>query len=111
MSCITDEIYNNLQWQTATKDFLKELIEGTTILEADTIDEPLIDGVDLILKGKKGELIVVSFNADTENFININDVIRSHRSLQQHSLYTQEKLYKEAEEAQPLYIMWAKVPA
>lgn len=111
MSLISDEVYNNLHWEEATIDKLQELTKGATVLDAEAIDFPLIDGVDLILKGTSGELIVVSLQADIENFININDVIRSHKSLAQHIQYTETSLEPEAEEAQPLYILWAKVPA
>lgn len=111
MSLISDEVYNNLMWEEATIDTLKELIKGSTVLEAEAIDFPLIDGVDLILRGTSGELVVVSFQADIENYVNINDVVRSHKNLHQHIQYTETDIYPEAEEAQPLYILWAKVPA
>jgi hypothetical protein len=111
MSVITDEVYNNLQWELATMAQLKAIIQGATVLEADAIDEPFIDGVDLIIKGTDGRLRVVSFNADIDNFMNIYDVVQSHRDLEQHKQYMRmEELELEAIEASPLYIAIALIP-
>ena len=107
MSIITDEVYNNLQWRECTIEGLQELIKGATVLEAEAIDAPLIDGVDLILRDKKGQLLVISFNADIDHYVCINDVIRSHKSQTQHRQYLE---LEEAEEANPLYILWAVAP-
>ena len=66
MSIITDEVYNSLKWELATMDQLKAIMHGAVVLEAEAIDEPRIDGVDLIIKCTDGRLRVVSFNAELE---------------------------------------------
>lgn len=111
MSLITDEVYNNLNWERYTVDALEDLIKGAVVLEVEAIDAPLIDGVALTLKGTSGEVIVVSLDADTDNYININDVIRSHKNYRAHRQYLELTEYEDAEEAQPLYISVARVPA
>lgn len=110
MSIITDEVYNNLQWRESTIESLQELIQGATVLEADAIDAPLIDGAELVLKDKKGQLLVISFNADIDHYVCINDVIRSHKSQTQHIQYLELEEEREAEKAKPLYMLWAVAP-
>lgn len=107
MSIIKDEVYNNLQWKLCTIEDLQELIQGTTVLETDIID--FYDGVELILKDKKEQIIVIKFEADTDNYTNKNDVIRSHKSQKQHRRYLELEETLEAEEANPMFISWAIV--
>lgn len=111
MSIITDEAYNNLQWGECTIEGLQELIQGAAVLEAEAIDAPLIDGVELIIKGTDGRIRVVSFNADIDNFMNIYDVVQSHRNLELHKQYMRvEELEPDTIEANPLYIAIATIP-
>jgi len=76
---LTDNEYNSLSFKTITGAELKSLV-GFTILEAEPIDYPDTDGVQLILKGIKGELIAVCINANIDNYLTLNEAIRAVKS-------------------------------
>lgn len=109
MDLINDDKYNSLHWQDITPEELKILLRGSTILDFEAIDFPLIDGVDLYIKDKSKSVWVISIQADIDNYIHINDVVRSHKDTRQHLQYKEMQPEPEAEEANPIKIIIAKV--
>ena len=72
MSLITDKEYNDLEWKTITINQLKEIVNGATVLESYAINEPFIDGGELVIKKADGKIAIVSFNADSPDPKNID---------------------------------------
>lgn len=105
MSIISDEDYQKLHWNSATVQEFRELITGGTVLEAYGIDNPL-DGAELIFRDIKGRILVMSFTADTDNYVHVDEVIRSHKNRKLHERWLDEP---PADGFEPLYITWAVV--
>lgn len=76
---LTDNEYNSLSFNTITGAELKQLV-GFQIIEAEPINYPDTDGVELILKGKQGQLIALCINTNIDNYISLNEAIRAVRS-------------------------------
>ena len=60
-----------MEWKTITINQLKEIVNGATVLESYAINEPFIDGVELVIKKADGKIAIVSFNADSPDPKNI----------------------------------------
>lgn len=107
MSIIADNDYKNLKWKNTEEKELTQILKGAMILEVNTTKNP-VDTIEIILKGKDGALCVLRAEADTDNYININEVIETHKDQRQHRAWATDEIDPAAWKAPPLWIQWAK---
>ena len=61
---VTDEIFNNLEWETLDGMTIDALIAGAEIVGAEPVDYPMTDGLVIYMKTKSGELWTLNIGYD-----------------------------------------------
>ena len=61
---VTDEVFNNLEWETLDGMTVDALIAGAEIVGAEPTDYPITDGITIYMKTKSGELCALSVGYD-----------------------------------------------
>ena len=72
-------------------------------------DGALCGGVNLTAKSAAGDLFIVSIEADTDNFMSLREVIKSHKSRRQHRQFIELDASREPKR-NSIYIRLARVP-
>jgi len=75
---VTDEVFNNLEWETLDGMTVDALIAGAEIVGAEPTDYPLTDGLTIYIKSKSGELCALDIGYDpyTEEELELSFYIR-----------------------------------
>lgn len=109
---ITAETFDSLTWEQVTTKQLQQYMGGATIMEVQPLyddDGALCGGVNLTAKSAAGDLFIVSIEADTDNFMSLREVIKSHKSRRQHRQFIELDARREPKR-NSIYIRLARVP-
>ena len=109
---ITDEIFNNLEWSELDGLAVDELIKGASVVGSEPIDHPLTDGLIIYLKAITGKLLALDISANTEDFIDIAELIKHRHDLNRYlGLSSMAGDKHEREYHSPFLIKMAEIPA
>lgn len=109
---ITAETFDSLTWEQVTTKQLQQYMGGAAIMEVQPLyddDGALCGGVNLTAKSAAGDLFIVSIEADTDNFMSLREVIKSHKSRRQHRQFIELDARREPKR-NSIYIRLARVP-
>ena len=109
---ITAETFDSLTWEPVTTKQLQQYIGGAAIMEVQPLyddDGALCGGVNLTVKSTAGDLYIVSIEADTDNFMSLREVIKSHKNRRQHRQFIELDASREPKR-NSIYIRLARVP-
>ena len=109
---ITAETFDSLTWEQVTTKQLQQYMGGAAIMEVQPLyddDGALCGGVNLTVKSAAGDLFIVSIEADTDNFMSLREVIKSHKSRRQHRQFIELDARREPKR-DSIYIRLARVP-
>lgn len=110
---ITAETFDSLIWDPVTTEQLQQYMGGAAIMEVQPLyddDGALCGGVNLTVKSAAGDLFIVSIEADTDNFMSLREVIKSHKSRRQHRQFLEMDARKEKKYSPILLLYIAKIP-
>jgi hypothetical protein len=111
MKPLSKRAYNNLDWQVITLSDLQRLLKGSTVLGVrNPTDDTYTVEAELYIKDRYSKKHIVSFSANLIDFLNIKDVVDSHKDIEKHKEYMKiDELDIYSVEAPPMYICEAEI--
>lgn len=67
MMIVTDDEYNNLDWEPLDGMKVNEMVEGLTALGAEPTDYPETDAITFFFRDRNGDILVIDTGADIFN--------------------------------------------